>query len=379
MNMKIEVRSPKSEVPICVSAASQEHRPPARREPASFSRRAGPEAGAPRLRRLAVLFATWAVGCLAAPAASGGNQVQLIQQPERVLVQVAGQPFTEYWFTNVPRPFCYPIHGPGGVGMTRDYPMRDRAGEDRDHPHHRGLWFTHGDVNGVDFWSETPKAGKIIHDGFLEVASGQDTGVLRTRNRWVAIDGRQICTDERTLRFYADPANARRMDFEITLFAGSEPLVFGDTKEGSMAIRVAESMRLTPMKQPGQSKAAPGEGHIVLSTGQRDQDTWGKRAPWCSYYGPVDGRTVGVAIFEHPGNPRFPTWWHVRDYGLFAANPFGQHDFEKLSDKQAGNLVVPAGGKVTFRYRFYFHAGDATRGKVAERFEEYRAGNAAAR
>jgi hypothetical protein len=323
-------------------------------------------------RFLALLLGAAVAGGCCSHAADEAAGVKLVQQPERVLVQIGGQPFTEYWFTNVPRPFCYPVHGPGGVGMTRDYPMRDRAGEDRDHPHHRGLWFTHGDVNGVDFWSESAKAGKIVHDAFLEVASGQDTGVLRTRNRWVTLEGRQVCTDERTLRFYADPADARRLDFEITLFAGNEPLVFGDTKEGTMAIRVAESMRLIRPKQPGQSKAEPGEGHIVLSTGQRDQETWGKRAPWCDYYGPVDGRTVGVAIFEHAGNPRFPTWWHVRDYGLFAANPFGQHDFEKLKDNAAGNLTVPAGGKVTFRYRFYFHAGDTTQGKVAECFEEYR-------
>ena len=327
----------------------------------------------------AALIAALACAALTSRAADDSTGVKLVQQPERVLVQINGQPFTEYWFTNVPRPFCYPIQGPGGVGMTRNYPMRDVAGEERDHPHHRGLWFTHGEVNGVDFWSETAKAGKIIHDRFLEVTSGKDSGVIRTTNRWVALDGRQICTDERAVRFYADPADGRRLDFEITIFAGNEPLVFGDTKEGSMAIRVAESMRVTAAKQPGESKAGPGQGHIVLSTGARDQDAWGKRAVWCDYYGPVDGRTVGVAIFEDASNPRFPTWWHVRDYGLFAANPFGQHDFEKLKDASAGNLTVPPGGKVTFRYRFYFHAGDTESAGVAKRYDEYRAANPAKR
>lgn len=313
------------------------------------------------------------LGGLSSPAAGEAAGVRLIKGPERVKVEIGGQPFTEYWFANVPRPFCYPVHGPGGVGMTRDYPMRERAGEDRDHPHHRGLWFAHGDVNGVDFWSESARAGKIVHEEFLEVTSGAKTGVLRTRNRWVAPDGRQICTDERTLRFHADPTESRRLDFEITLIAGDEPLVLGDTKEGTMAIRVAESMRLTKLRRPGESKAAPGDGRIVLSSGARDQETWGKRAAWCDYYGPVDGQVVGIAILEHPDNPRFPTWWHVRDYGLFAANPFGQHDFERLADKTAGNLVVPAGGKVTFKYRFLFHAGDTEEGKVAEQFEAYRA------
>jgi len=110
------------------------------------------------------------------------------------------------------------------------------------------------------------------------------------------------------------------------------------------------------------------------ATAVRDGATWGKRAAWCDYYGPVGDKTVGVAIFDHPANPRHPTWWHVRDYGLFAANPFGQHDFESLSDKAAGNLTVPVGKSITFRYRFYLHTGDEQEGKVAEadRFSRFR-------
>ena len=153
----------------------------------------------------------------------------------------------------------------------------------------------------------------------------------------------------------------------ITLHAGKTDLTFGDTKEGTMALRLAETMRLKPNKE---NAGKPG-GHIVNSEGVRDDATWGKRAAWCDYYGPVEGKTLGAAIFDHPTNPRFPTWWHVRDYGLFAANPFGRHDFESLPDKAAGNLVVPAGQSVTFRYRFYLHEGDEKQGKVAERYAEF--------
>jgi hypothetical protein len=130
-------------------------------------------------------------------------------------------------------------------------------------------------------------------------------------------------------------------------------------------------MRLTKAKEKGAKKAEPGQGHIVLSTGVRDNDTWGKRADWCDYYGPVDGKTVGVAMFDHPSNPRHPTWWHVRDYGLFAANPFGQHNFEKLPDPKAGEMVVKKGDKVTFKYRFLWHDGDELQGKVAEHWQDY--------
>src|SRR4029077_8335166 len=151
------------------------------------------------------------------------------------------------------------------------------------------------------------------------------------------------------------------------LHAGQSDVTFGDTKEGTMALRLAETMRLAPNKD----NVGKPTGHIVNSEGVRDADTWGKRAAWCDYYGPVAGRTLGAAIFDHPQNPRFPTWWHVRDYGLFAATPFGRHDFEKLPDKAAGNLVVPAGQSVTFRYRFYLHEGDEKEAKVAEHYAEF--------
>jgi hypothetical protein len=247
--------------------------------------------------------------------------------------------------------------------MTRDWPMKNTLGEEHDHPHHRSLWFAHGSINGYDFWSEEKAFGKTVHDNFLEVKSGAKAGVIRERNKWVAADGTVVCIDERTLRFYNPGLTSERlMDFEITLIASNGALTFGDTKEGTMAVRLAETMRL-------QGKV--GKGHIVNSAGVRDGQTWGKRADWCDYYGPVEGKTVGLAIFDHPQNPRHPTWWHVRDYGLFAANPFGQHDFESLPDKTAGNLVVPAGKSVTFRYRFYLHEGDDQQAKVAERYKEY--------
>ncbi len=303
----------------------------------------------------------------AAVAQDSKSGVRLTELADRVRVEINGQLFTEYVFKDVPRPFCYPLLGPAGLPMTRNFPMKEVPGEDRDHKHHRSLWFTHGAVNGVDFWSEARDFGKIVHDGFTEVSSGKDMGVIRSRNKWVAADGKVVCTDELTLRVYNRPANERLFDYDITIHASNGELTFGDTKEGSMAIRLNETMRLKPNKD----NAGKPTGRIVNSDGVRDGATWGKRAAWCDYHGPVEGKTVGVAIFDHPQNPRHPTWWHVRDYGLFAANPFGRHDFESLPDKTAGNLVVPAGKSVSFRYRFYIHEGDEKQGKVAERYAEY--------
>ncbi len=327
-------------------------------------------------QRLTKLGAGWlllaglfpAVAAEKTPASAPNAGVQIVQLTNRLRVDINGQLFTEYYFQDVPRPFCYPLLGPDNLPMMRNWPMKDVAGEDKDHKHHRSMWFTHGAVNGIDFWSEDKDFGKIVHDGFVEVASGTDLGVIKTRNQWVAKDGTVVCTDERTLRIYNRPATERLLDFEITIHASNGELTFGDTKEGTMAIRLNETMRLKPNKE----NAGKPTGHIVNSEGVRDDATWGKRAKWCDYYGPVAGKTVGIAIFDNPANPRYPTWWHVRDYGLFAANPFGQHDFENLKDKKtAGNLVVPAGQSVTFRYRVYMHEGDDQQAGVAARYAEY--------
>ncbi|HVV01114.1 MAG TPA: DUF6807 family protein, partial [Verrucomicrobiae bacterium] len=131
-------------------------------------------------------------------------------------------------------------------------------------------------------------------------------------------------------------------------------------------IRIAESMRLVRNKHRA-------DGHIVLSTGVRDGKTWGKRADWCDYYGPVENQIVGIAVFDNPANPRHPTWWHVRDYGLLAANPFGIHFFEK-KPPGAGELNVPAGKSITFKYRVYLHKGDTESANVAEKYREYAEG-----
>jgi len=289
-----------------------------------------------------------------------GSGVKITELTDKIRIEVNGKLFTEYNFKDVPRPYFYPLIGPTGVNITRHWPMKEGENEEHDHIHHRSLWFTHGDVNGIDFWGEGSKSGKIVHDKFLQISSGPEVGVISSQNKWVAVDGKVICTDTRTHKFYNRP-DGQMIDFEITIHASNGDVTLGDTKEGSMAIRLAPTMQV-------EGKVA--QGHIVNSEGQRDKETWGKRAEWCDYYGPIDGQVVGVAIFDHPQNPKHPVWWHVRTYGLFAANPFGVHDFE-AKPAGTGNIVIPKGQSLTFRYRFYFHKGDQIQGQVAERYREY--------
>jgi sugar phosphate isomerase/epimerase len=292
-------------------------------------------------------------------AQSDAGGVKITQGDDKVTVEVNGKLFTEYYTKDVIRPYFYPVIGPTGQPVIRHWPIKDGGPDEaRDHPHHKSLWYTHGAVNGVDFWSDGK--GKIVHDKFLEVSSGPQVGVIKSQNNWIAPDGKVICTDTRTHRFYNSP-EGQIMDFEVTIHASNGQVTMGDTKEGSMAIRLTPTMQL---------KGKVAKGHIINSQGDTEDKTWGKRAAWCDYFGPVGGEIVGVAIFDHPSNPRHPTWWHVRDYGLFAVNPFGIHDFEK-KPAGVGDLVIPAGQSATFKYRFYFHKGDDQQGKVAEHFRDY--------
>lgn len=327
-----------------------------------------------RLLYVRRMSSRWLAGLIflaGALCAAEPKGVKITELDGKMRVEIDGELFTEYIFKGAPHVYFYPVIGPGKIPMTRNWPMKEVEGEERDHVHHRSLWYSHGAVNGVDFWAETGRAGKIVHDKFLEVKSGEESGVIRSMNKWVAPNGDVVCTSEQTFRVYARPTNERLFDFEVTLKAGEKEVVFGDTKEGTMAIRLAETMPSRPNKF---NKGKLG-GQVVLSTGATNDAAWGKRGEWCDYYGPVGGKTLGVAIFDHPQNPRHPTWWHVRYYGLFAANPFGIHDFETADKKPkgAGDMKIAPGQSVTFKYRFYLHEGDEKQARVAERYKEFAA------
>src|ERR1051325_10306692 len=142
-------------------------------------------------------------------AAESTKGVRIIEQPDKLRIEIDGELFTEYIFKGAPHVYFYPVIGPGNAPLTRNWPMKDVEGEEHDHKHHRSLWFSHGAVNGVDFWSETDKSGRIVHEKFLEVSSGPDVGLIRSRNRWEDIQGKAVLHDERTFRVYARPHNER--------------------------------------------------------------------------------------------------------------------------------------------------------------------------
>ena len=292
-------------------------------------------------------------------------QVKFDQKPDSVAVEINGKSFTTFYFgSGSPKPFLHPLTTAGGKRITRVFPMENVPGETRDHPHHRGLWFTHGDVNGLDFWMNekvTPngKQGLIANGKVLKAAGGKNKGVIQSACDWQSPDGKTILTEKRRMTFYAQN-DERTIDFDVT-FTAVEKVKFGDTKEGFFAVRLRDEL--------SESK---GTGTLVNAEGQQKmKQVWGARSPWVDYSGTLEGETVGIAILDHPGNPKHPTFWHARDYGLFAANPFGEHDF--LRDKtKDGSVTVEPGQSLRFRFRVIIHPGDAKAANLNKHYDEYK-------
>jgi hypothetical protein len=298
-----------------------------------------------------------------------------IEPSERgAVVKIDGQLFVEYLTQAGTSPAIWPVLGPTGKKMTRTYPLgpKDNSGTD-DHPHHQSLWFTHDDVSGphvprANFWSGNRNdasggnGSRAVHREFVKQKSDGQSATIVTRNDWMDGDLR-LFEDERTLVFGTRANGDRWIDFTITIKATEGDILFGDTKEGTFAVRVPDSMRL---------EAKQG-GHIVNSDGVEDDAAWGIPARWVDYTGPVEGETLGIAIFSHPKSFRPIPRWHVRGYGLFAANPFGQKDFPKPELAQQGAYTLNKGDELTLRYRVLLHRGTTDDADVAGAYAEFAA------
>jgi hypothetical protein len=292
-------------------------------------------------------------------------QVRFKQEPDRIQVEIDGKPYTTFYLApDGNKPYVYPLSTADGVVVTRHFPMEQFPGETKDHPHHRGLFFAHGDINGYNFWAtepnmNNPKKGSMKLVKVTELKGGKKSGTIRATFDGLDPNGKAIMKETRTLTFHSGP-KLRIIDYEIEIDP-LEKLTFGDTKEGTFGIRLATSMT----EDKGKGKMVNAEG------GQTEKQVWGKRSPWVDYSGPVDGKTVGVAIFDNPASPRYPTYWHSRAYGLFAANIFGVRDFTNDKSKD-GSLTIEPGHPLRFRYRIVIHPGDAQEADIAGLFNEYK-------
>jgi hypothetical protein len=286
------------------------------------------------------------------------GSVKLTQEPTVIKVEIDGKPFTTYWYADgngreYVRPFFYPVLASDGTPVTAD------QNTSKEHPHHRSMWVSHGDVNGADHWAYTQKPSpKQRHVKFDKVEG--DTIVQQLV--WESKDLQPMLNETRTFRFFAYPDGSRGVDFTSSFTPVSGPVTFGDTKEaGLCSVRVAKSISDKPTLT--NSASAVGEKSI-----------WGKKAAWCDLSGMINGKPYGIAILDHPTNHRHPTEWHAREYGLLSANPFGLHDYTKGVAKGTGNLTMQPGTTTTFRHRVVIHPGDAKAANLDEKFKDFAAG-----
>jgi len=301
-------------------------------------------------------------------------QVKITQGPEQITVEINGKPFTVFYIAgaNLNRPYLHPLRSASGTIVNRSVPAGQLPGETTDHPHHAGLFYGHGDVNGFNYWAienapatkPDPAMGRIVLDRVASVKSGEESGAVHVVLTWLKPDEKPLLTETRTMTFSAQP-ELRIIDFDFDL-AAIERAVFRDTKEGTFAMRIATVLEEPAVKPSG----PPRTGKLINAQGaEREAQVWGRRSEWVDYSGEIDGHKVGVVMMDHPGNPRHPTYWHSRGYGLHAINPFGVSDFR--NDKSLnGSLTLTPGEHVRFRYRVIIHQG-ASPGRIAELYEQY--------
>ena len=295
---------------------------------------------------------------------------------KKIEVRFDGRLLTAYcYFDSTEKPVLFPLKTLSGITVTRGYPVAPREGERTDHPHHLGLWLNYESVNGLDFWNNStaisdekkPRYGSIRHKKILSTSSKKDNAVIETLSHWVNLQG-EVLLEEKTRFQFSKNENDFIIDRISTLTSTAPEVVFKDVKDGMLGLRVDRQLEL-PSKEASQFVDAHGNattvaaseimttGMYVNKEGIKGDDVWGKRSVWASLNGKKSGEAISIAIIDHPKNVGYPTYWHARGYGLFAANPLGQKVFS--NGKEELNLTLKKGEQTTFRYRIIVHGGDA--------------------
>lgn len=330
------------------------------------------------MNRMAVIGLLASTMPLTATVSSAqGVQIITNESQRRVDITIDGRPFTSYiWPASLKKPVLYPLIADEGITVTRGFPLDPQPGERVDHPHHAGLWFNYGNVNGFDFWNNSDaieadrrdKMGSIVFKKILFTKSGASNGELAAESTWITGENQPII-EETTRYVFMRRDHARVIDQVITLKA-LDRVVFNDDKEGLLGMRVAHWLE-SPDEKGGVFMDASGKptkvaaadtkgatGVYLTSEGITGEAVWGTRGRWCSLTGHTGSHTLSIAIFDHPKNPGYPTYWHARGYGLYAANPLGRSIFDPK--QPAFNFVIEKDQTATFRYRVILYSRDVS-------------------
>jgi len=330
----------------------------------------------------AATFGLLAALLVSAPPAPPGK-VGVVRTDEATHFYVDGELVTSYHHgPKVAKPYFWPLNAPGNVPLTRAWPLeKGQPGETTDHVHQKSAWFCYGDVvpegvetqskikgvKGVDFWTEQPTHGVIACSKVSVMENTPGRAEARTANVWKTASGQAILDEDRRIELF-NLGHARLLIVSITLKSAAVPVTFADTKEGAFGVRVSDRLRV------GDAKAGNPKSSIINAAGKNgEKDCWGQRADWCDYSGVIDGKPFGIAIFEDTANkPR--SCWHVRNYGLMAANPFGRWEhanFPAMKDKNEPLVRLKVGDQLTLRYGILLHEGDTESGRVADAYRKF--------
>ena len=284
-------------------------------------------------------------------------EVTFEKRPAEVCVTVDGEDVATYVYADstIPRPYFAHVHGPGGVQLTRNHPPiegRDRTDHATMHP---GIWMAFGDFNGTDIWRNK---GRVVHERFVQKPSGgSNRGWFAVKNRYETGVGETICFEVCRFTFLVRP-HGYLLLWDST-FSSDREFYFGDQEEMGLGVRLSTPIAVT--SEQG--------GRILDSEGRKNgAGIWGKTADWCDYSGPIHGTFAGIAVMPHPENFR-PCWWHARDYGFMAANPFGRAAFHAGSPSK---IVIGPGADLRLQFGLLIHASEKENDlDVAAAYQDY--------
>lgn len=339
------------------------------------------------------LVLLWELLGSAGPHSSDRISVTVQEEQRRVDVMIDGHPFTSYiWPDRLAKPVIYPLRTANGTIITRGYPLDPRPGERVDHPHHVGMWLNYENVNGIDFWNnseaikpqDAPKMGTIRHRSIIAAEGGSEEGKLEVEADWLTYS-RKVLLQEHTRFVFRGGPDFRSVDRITTLRTQDEKVVFADAKDGMLGLRVVRALEMPSDKAEvftdasGRATAVAKldntgvNGVYLTSEGKKGEAAWGTRGRWCNLSGKIGDEPVTITILDHPANPGFPTYWHARGYGLFAANPLGEKVFS--NGKEELNLTLAPHQTVTFRYRILITSGVASLESTEAAYKAFVAAN----